>query len=193
MKIKILILFILGLYSSLAKACECDPITSQNSFVQKSYNNSKIVFLGVVESISNETIVFNLTEILKGEYNKSTIIVSNRDSCSITPKKDEMWLIYLEKKGDNNEYLTSICLPNRNFGVINFLEKVPPPMNENEYLNYSFERHREILINSELNSLRQKKILNEINIIKENFVFIKYFLLLVGVLLILSMLIKRKK
>lgn len=187
MKRRLSLIFILSYWSLMA--CDCSPITSHNDFVQESYKKSDIVFLGKVNSIEKDTIVFSIIELFKGEVEQE-IIKTYRNSCSIAPIEDEMWLIYLEKSEKREVFLTNMCLPNRNYGIVSALEEAPlPPSSENgeEDTYISFKRYKKTLEAIELNSLRQKKILDKIkNDKKNNILFIKYGIILIIFLLILN-------
>lgn len=198
MKIKITLFLIFACFPLSILACDCSPVTLRNSFVQKSYEKSDIVFLGIVDSVNAQTITFSIVEILKGQYIKSTLITTNQDSgsCSIVAEEDEMWLIYIEKEEDGNKFLTNMCLPNRNYGNISLFELVPAPFGEEENLYNSFKKHKEILLLNELNGLRQRKILNDVKNLKDSYLFIQYGLSIIGILilfLILSFYLKIKQ
>lgn len=183
MKIKIyyVILFILlGFQTTMA--CDCSYFTFQNSFIFESYDNSEVVFLGKVESVSDEVSVFSIIELFKGKYTDQFIEFDNKGSCQLALKKDEVWLIYLERH--EKDYFTNMCLPNRNYGVVSPLKKAPSPfLGEEENLLLSYERHQEVLKELELNSLRQRKLLNNLFNLRQQF----YLLILISFIIILML------
>lgn len=184
MKIKFALLLVFFYFPLPTMACDCSPVTLQNRFVQNSYYKADIIFLGIVESVNDESVIFSVVEVLKGQDKKSTLTISNTGSCAIVPKKNEMWLIYLERLEQKNEYSTNLCLPNRNYGINNHLKRVPSPfLSKEDNLYNSFEKHKEILLSHELNNLRQKRVLNELKTLKKNYSYLQYVVLVMGLLL----------
>src|SRR5690554_2246144 len=88
-------------------ACDCSYFTFQTSFIFESYDNSEVVFLGKVESVSDEVSVFSIIELFKGTYTDQFIEFDNKGSCQLALKKDEVWLIYLE---DMKKIISQICV-----------------------------------------------------------------------------------
>lgn len=173
-----------------ANACDCNLATLQNTYIQESYESAEIIFLGIVQSVDEEKTTFSVIEFLKGDYKKDAITTYNKSSCSLHLEKDEMWLVYIEEPEDRGKYTTHQCLPNRNYGKINSSMKTPNPEGDNIYAPY--ERHQEVLKAIELNSLRQKKVLNEVNNLRKGFLIIKYGLLLLVILLVYRLFVKSK-
>jgi len=179
------ILLIFILISPIAIACDCSLISLNNGQVQESYRKAEIVFLGKVKFADDKTTVFSILEVLKGVYRNDSIVTFNNNSCSLITKHDEMWLIYVEKSNVEEGFATNMCLPNRNYGRISPLMEVPSPFIDS--LD-SFQRHKEILQAIELNSLRQKQILNQTKILEKKNLTISYILWGILILLILRFL-----
>lgn len=182
-----LLIFIFSYEISLG--CDCSPRVLQNVYKQMAYEKSKIVFLGKVQSINEKSTTFDIIEILKGEHKNDSIIVTNSNSCALYPEKNEMWLIYIEVSEKENEYYTSICLPNRNYGLIDPLMDVLSPKISNISI---FKRQNHILSEIELNSLRQKKILKKIENLNDRTSILTYSILGVLIMLILYKILKKR-
>lgn len=190
-KLKLTITIFLTLHVSyIATGCDCSPLTSQIKYIHKAYEESSLIFLGSVEQTNNDFTSFSIIEIFKGD--SLSVIKTNKSSCSIYPKNNEVWLIYLQKDEDGN-YVTNYCLPNRNYGINGPLEDLNINDIDNETLN---NKYNQILLYTELNKLRQLKILEIIkpnNNKTENNKTLTYGIILLVIISVINLLLIIKK
>jgi hypothetical protein len=138
--------------------CSCSIPSGYEVNVQGAFENSfYIVIANSIGAISDSVYTIKITEYLKGEGDDTiNILLSN--SCSFKLDSNELWLLYLEK--DGHGFTTNECLPNRIFPKMNLLS-FPPPQNDSGVAGEPYLRT--ILLYQELISLRQKKLLNQVN------------------------------
>lgn len=152
------VLFFLTLSCALY-ACDCSPVSAYKKRVKIAYSEADVVILSTVESVNKKEnqVYLKVLESYKG-INKDTLVISDFGSCSVYLKSGDVWLLYLKKI--NGRLKSNQCLPNQNFQKMNLLSLNPQQKNLKSKDDSYFHT---ILLQQELISLRQKKILNQEN------------------------------
>jgi len=132
MRLTIFILFITILLfqvNQVVSQCRCTPRTFSDQ-----YNNSNIVFSGIVTNIvrqgSNNRVTFNVFRTFKGRSsNKLTVITSaSTNACGYKFQKGSDYLVYTTRSG--NDLKVDLCsrtslLDNASYDLISIARRKP--------------------------------------------------------------------
>jgi len=142
-----LIFFIFFISTFIGHACDCS-FNSKYELRNHSYNLSSYIVIGEITNIDDNNYHIKVFEKIKGDtINNKHLIGTINNSCSIIPKKGDVWLLYLEKNNEKETLYADMCLESK---IIDYL------YTGRQLKNELAEKEN---INSELNWLYQKKIL----------------------------------
>jgi hypothetical protein len=96
----LLILLALMIFND-GKSCDCNVIR-RDSAVSLGLRGADIVFYGerIHLDTINETYIFKIYELYKGDYKRDTIWGRFENGCSILPYDDGLWIVYANRLND---------------------------------------------------------------------------------------------
>lgn len=102
--------------------------------INKALKYSDIVFYGEVIKFNpiSGTYTFKIIELFKGKTNAVLVRGTNPTSCSITPTKKDLWIVYANF---NNDKTISISQCSPSMGLESYTGSYPPPPLNEEYFN----------------------------------------------------------
>ncbi|MCI9846887.1 hypothetical protein [Flavobacterium pectinovorum] len=155
MKLKYIFALIFFFNYSNSFSCDC-KILDKETMINKALKYSDIVFYGEVIKFNpiTGTYSFKIIELFKGETNAVLVKGTNSTSCSITPTKKDLWIVYANF---NNDKTISISQCSPSMGLESHTGSYPPPPQKEEYFNIK---------NKDIKSLYRKVI--ELEYEKEN-------------------------
>lgn len=160
--LRIIVLLLSLFVTYTGYSCDCGiSHLSTYELREVGYKVSKYVVLGRIISSNDDRFSIEVVESFKGDKKvKEFIECINYDSCSLIPKKNEIWILYVENNEDGVFYV-NYCYSNRKIKSKSALDFPLPDFIENKSLiKLSIEQ---LCVNEELNWLRYK---NSRNIIK---------------------------
>ncbi|MGC4039754.1 MAG: hypothetical protein QM710_02875 [Flavobacterium sp.] len=94
-------------------ACECKPQRIE-TLVQRGLSFADIIFYGEVIQTDtiNQTYTFKIIELFKGKYTSRIIKGDAKTSCSVSPNKNEFWIVYASL-GKDKSIDISMCSPSQ--------------------------------------------------------------------------------
>lgn len=146
--------------------CDCKTISKETEYVK-----SDFIFLGRIINVTDKYFEVKTLEVFKGATIQK--IISYTSSCSIYPKKGEIWLLY-SKKNDKNSFFISTCGNSRSFTnpfVLNDANlPSPPSLDDSPYLNETVEKNyfKIALLELRLDIANLRQIRNQKNLIRFN-------------------------
>lgn len=165
-----IVIFLTSLLISSASiyACNCKTITKEDNF-----RLSKFIFIGKVVKTEDTFFEIEKVEVLKGDTLNSTLIALI-DECSIFPNEKEKWLFYADSVASDSVYISQ-CGWSRKFTTNNQISIPPPRMGDPErYYDWVikdlYAKNVQRELESDINSMRYNKALNDIQILKEQII-----------------------
>ncbi len=133
-------------------ACSCGVGSGFEQNIYTSYEEARAIAVVEIIEIDDLYAKVKILESFKGEMDS---LIKVNHGCNLNVEIGEMWLIYAFSF-DGEAIESSQCAPNRRFSKMNILSFQPPVDSIKDIVKYQ----KAILLNQELITLRQRKVLD---------------------------------